>query len=256
MTFPSGLDIARGLAPGCVGSFRFGRNTAIGSAYTPVTRSGFYRTPQSTGAVALRVKAGGNANDTANGTGAREITLVGLDSAGDVITETLATAGASASAATAKTFMRLISAYVSKSGTYATQTAGSQAGTITIENSAGTEDWALIADGSLGKGFSEIAVYTTPKNKSAAITELHITSDADKKANIVIFKRENILESSAPYSPMRLVFELPQSAGLADLSFDPPLYFPPLCDFGFMASVSASTVDVSVGMNMVEFTPR
>lgn len=256
MTFPSGLDIARGLAPGCAGSFVFGRNTAIGSAYTPVTRSGFYRTPQSTGAVALRLKAGGNANDTANGTGAREVTLVGLDAMGEVITESLATAGASASAATSKTFMRLTSAYVSKSGTYASQTAGSQVAAITVENSIGTENWAFIADGTLGKGQAEIASYTTPRNKSAAIFNMTISSDADKKANIVMFRRENILEAAPPYSPMTMVVEFPQSSGLIDVAFDPPLYFPPLCDFGFVASVSASTVDVSIGMDMVEFTPR
>lgn len=256
MTFPSGLDIARGLAPGCVGSFRFGRNTAIGSVFTPVTRSGFYRTPQSTGAVALRVKAGGNVNDTVNGSGAREVTLVGLDASGNVITETLATAGASASAATTQTFMRLTGAYVSKSGTYASQTAGSQAGSITIENAAGTEDWATIADGPLGKGQTEMAVYTTPRGKSVAVMNITVSSDADKKANIVMFKRENILETAAPYTPMILVVEFPQSSGLIDVRFDPPLYFPPLCDFGFLASVSASTVDVSIGMDMVEFIPR
>lgn len=256
MTFPSGLDIARGLAPGCVGSFRFGRNTAIGSVYTPVTRSGFYRTPQWLNAVLLRVKAGGNANDTANGSGAREVTLVGIDPGGNLITETLATAGTSASAATTQAFMRLTSAYVSKSGTYASQTAGSMAGAITIENAAGGEDWALIADGTLGKVQSEIAVYTTPRDKSAAILNMTISSDADKKANIVMFRRENILQSSAPYSPMTLVVEFPQSSGLIDVAFDPPLYFPPLCDFGFLASVSASTVDVSIGMDMVEFIPR
>lgn len=256
MTWPSGLDIARGLAPGCVSSFRFGRNTAIGSAYTPVTRSGFYRTPQATAAVALRVKAGGNANDTANGSGAREITIIGLDSNGDLITETLATSGASESASTAQTFMRLTKAFVSKSGTYATQTAGTQAGSITIENAAGGEDWALIADGSLGKAVSEIGAYTTPRNTSAAIFNLAISSDADKKANIVMFRRENILQTSAPYSPMSLVVEYPQSSGLIDMPFDPPLYFPPLCDFGFLATVSASTVDVSIGFDMVEFVAR
>ena len=256
MTFPSGLDIARGLAPGCVSSFRFGRNTAIGSIYTPVTRSGFYRTPQVAGATALRVKAGGNANDTANGSGAREITIIGLNASGDLITETLATAGASASAPTTQTFIRLTRAYVSKSGTYATQTAGSQAGSITIENAAGTEDWALIADGALGKGQTEMAVYTTPRGKSVAVMNLTVSSDADKKANVVMFKRENILETAAPYSPMTLVVEFPQSAGLIDVAFDPPLYFPPLCDFGFLATVSASTVDVSIGFDMVEFVPR
>lgn len=256
MTWPSGLDIARGLAPGCEGSFRFGRNTAIAGTYTPVTRSGFYRTPQATAAVALRVKAGGNANDTANGSGAREIMLVGINADGDVITETLATAGASASASTTQTFMRLTLAYVSKSGTYASQIASSQAGAITIENSAGGEDWALIADGTFGKGQSEIAAYTTPRGKSAAVFNITVSSDADKKANIVMFKRENILETVAPYSPMSLIVEFPQSSGLIDVAFDPPLYFPPLCDFGFLANVSASTVDVSIGFDMVEFIPR
>ena len=256
MTWPSGLDIARGLAPGCVGSFRYGRHTTVTSTYTPITQSGFYRTPQATGAVALRVKAGGNANDTASGSGAREITIIGLNSSGDVITETLATAGASASAATAQTFMRLTDAFISKSGTYASQTAGSQAGSITIEKSTGGEDWALIAAGTISRSVSEIAAYTTPNNKIACVIDIHVTSDADKKANIVMFKRQNILQTSAPYSALELVFELPQSSGLSDFHFDPPLYFPSLCDFGFMANVSASTVDVSVGFGMMEFTAR
>lgn len=256
MTFPSGLDVARGLVPGATGSFIFGRNTAIGSIYTPVTRSGFYRTPQVSGATTLRIKAGGNANDTANGSGAREITIVGLNAVGEFITEILATAGASASASTTQSFIRLTSAYVSKSGTYASQTAASHAGAITIERTSGGEDWAFIADGAFGKGQAEMAVYTTPKNKSAAIMNLTISSDADKKANIVMFRRENILETAAPYSPMSLIVEFPQSSGLIDVKFDPPLYFPPLCDFGFLASVSASTVDVSIGMDMLEFIPR
>lgn len=256
MTFPSGLDVVRGLAPGCNGFFRFGRNTSIGLTYTPVTRSGFYRTPQASAATALRVKAGGNANDTANGTGARSITLVGLNSSGDVISETIATAGASASAATTQSFTRLTEAFVASSGTYASQSAASHAGTITIENAAGTEDWAVIADGNLGKGQSEIAVHTTPRTKAAVIRNITVSSDADKKANVVLFKRENILETAAPYSPLRLVLELPQTSGLIDLQFDPPLHFPPLCDFGFLASVSGSTTDVSIGMNIMEFITR
>jgi hypothetical protein len=256
MTFPTGLDIMRGLAPGCSGFFRFGRNTAISSTYTPVTRSGFYRTPQAGAATALRVKSGGNANDTASGTGARAITLVGLDATGNVITETLATAGASASAATTKSFMRLTEAYVSKSGTYASQSAGSHAGNITIENGSGGSNWALIADGTLGKSQAEIAVHTTPRDRAAVVQGITLSSDSDKKANIVMFKRENILQTAAPYSPMIMIIEFPQSAGLVELPFDPPLYFPPLTDFGFLAAVSSSTIDVSIGMEILEFIPR
>lgn len=256
MTFPTGLDIMRGLAPGCSGFFRFGRNTTIGATYTPVTRSGHYRTPQAGSATTLRIKAGGNANDTAAGSGARQITLVGLDATGNVITEALATAGADASAATAQFFIRLTQAFVSASGTYASQTAGSQAGNITIENAADGSDWALIADGTLGKGQAEIAVHTTPRDRAAAVLGITLSSDSDKKTNIVMFRRENILQTAAPYSPMTMIIEFPQSAGLVELPFDPPLYFPPLTDFGFLASVSSSTVDVSIGMKIMEFIPR
>lgn len=208
------------------------------------------------GATALRIKAGGNANDTANGSGAREVILVGLDSIGHQITEAVATAGASASAATSKSFIRLLDAYVSKSGTYATQTAGSHAGSILIENAAGTEDWATISDGNLGRGKTEMAVYTTPRDRSAALYNVTISSDADKKANIVLYKRENILETAPPYTSMLLVTEYPQSSGLIDVFFDPPIYFPPLTDFGFLANVASSTVDVAVNMDIVEFNPR
>lgn len=256
MSWPSSLDIARGLAPGCRSFNKFGRNTSIGSTFTPVSRSGFYRTPQADAHVHLRIKAGGNVNDTVNGSGAREVTLVGIDEFGDYAIEALQTAGASASEQTSKSFIRLFDAYVSKSGTYATQTAGSHAGTITIENAAGGQDWSIIADGALGRGKTEMAVYTTPRDRSAALRNITISSDADKKANIILYKRENILEVAAPYTSMLLVTEYPQSSGLFDVTFDPPLYFPPLCDFGFLANVSASTVDVAVNMDIVEFNAR
>jgi len=256
MTYPSGMGIARGLVPGCRSIFRFGRNTAIGATYTPVSRSGHYRTPQAGSATTLRLKAGGNANDTAAGSGARQITLVGLDATGNVITETLATAGASASAATTKSFIRLTEAYVSKSGTYASQSAGSHAGNITIENGSGGTDWALIADGTLGKGQAEIGAYTTPLNRSAAVSNITISSDSDKKTNLVMFRRDNILETAAPYSPMTMIMEFPQNAGINEIILDPPLYFLQLTDFGFLAAVASSTVDVSVSMNITEFIPR
>jgi len=256
MSYPSSLDIARGLASGCRSFNKFGRNTSVGSSFVPVSRSGFYRTPQANAHVHLRIKAGGNANDTANGSGAREIILIGIDEFGDYTTQALATAGTSASAQTSKSFIRLFDVYVSKSGTYSTQTARSHAGTITIENAAGGEDWAVIVDGTLGRGKTEMAVYTTPRDRSAAVRNITISSDSDKKANIVLYKRENILEVAAPYSSMLMVTEYPQSAGLFDVVFDPPLYFPPLCDFGFLANVSASTVDVAVNMDIIEFNAR
>ena len=254
MTFPSGMLIARGLMGGCSAYHVYGRHVDIGATFTPVTRSGYYRTPQASAPVHLRIKSGGNANDTAAGSGGRAITFIGINATGDLITETVATAGASASAATTQHFIRLREAFVSASGTYATQTTGSHASTINIEDTAGNL-WATIADGSLGRGNMEQAVFTTPKDRAALVTNVFLSSDANKKANIVFYKREGILKTAAPYDAMQLINEFPQSAGLFDLEFNPPLYFPPLTDFGFMASVSASTVDVSIGIDIIEVIP-
>jgi hypothetical protein len=254
MTFPSGMLIARGLMGGCSAYHVYGRNTAIGSSPTPVTRSGYYRTPQANAPVHLRIRAGGNANDTANGTGGRAVTFIGIGVDGSLITETVATAGTSASAATTQHFVRLRDAIVSASGSYATQTAGSHASTINIEDTDGNL-WGTIADGTLGRGNMEQAVFVTPKDRAALITNIFVSSDADKKANIVFYKREGILKTAAPYDAMQLINEFPQSSGLFDLAFNPPLYFPPLTDFGFLASVSASTVDVSVGFDVIEVIP-
>ncbi len=254
MSYPSSFDIARGLAQGCVAHHVYGRHVDIGSSPTPVTRSGYYRTPQANAPVHLRIKSGGNANDTAAGTGGRAVTFIGIGVDGSLITETVATAGTSASAATTQHFIRLRDAYVAASGTYATQTAGSHASTINVEDTAGNL-WATIADGTLGRGNMEQAVFTTPRDRAALVTNLFISSNADKKANIVFYQRSGILQTAAPYDVMQLINEFPQSAGLFDLRFDPPLYFPPLTDFGFLASVSASTVDVSVAFDVIEVVP-
>jgi len=255
MTYPSSLDIARGLAPGCRVIHCFGRNTSIGATFTPVSRSGFYRTPQVSGATALRIKAGGNANDTANGTGGRAVTITGLNAAGELISETIATAGASASAATVQTFIRLLDASVTASGTYATQSAASHAGNITIEAAAGGADWALISDGSFPRGDTEIGAYTVPKGRSAYVQNVRLSSDVDKKANIVFFKRSGILQTAAPYSGMVLIAEFPSVAGTISMDYDPPLAFPELTDFGFLATVSSSTIDVTVSFDVIEIAP-
>ena len=257
MTWPSGYDITRGLAQGCAVNHKFGRNTAVGGTFAPVAIGGIYRTPQVSGATALRIKSGGNANDTAAGTGARAVTLQGLDATGAEITETIATAGASASAATTKQFLRLYRAYVSASGTYASATAASHAAAIVIENAAGGTDWATIADTTIARAQSQIAVYSVPIHREVMITSLSISSDADKKANLILFQRRNILQTAAPYEAMRLVEEYPQVAGLHQISFDPPLGpFPELTDVGFMARSTSTTIDMSVSFEIVEFRPQ
>ena len=143
---------------------KFGHNNAVTTTFAPLCQGGIWRTPQPAAATQVRVKAG-NANDTAAGSGARAVMIEGRNALGEIVTETLATAGASAGANSTNSYIRIHRAFVSASGTYATATAstGSQSADIVIENAAGTEDWLTIESSGLTAGQSEIGAYMIPK---------------------------------------------------------------------------------------------
>lgn len=254
-TFPW-LDISRGLASGIESVKKFGRNYAVGTSFAPISIGGVYQTPQSGSATTLRVKAGGNANDTAAGSGAREITLEGLDENFALVTETLATAGASASSATATTFTRLYSAWVSASGTYATASGGSHSGDIVIENGSGGTDWLTI-DSTVGfaVGESEVGAFSVPMGKTAYVSIRQVTADTGKTINFIFFERSNIDETAAPYSAMRaksVVVGL--DGGTLDSYAQTNVPFGPFagpCDLGFMGKVGTGTAEISVEFEII-----
>lgn len=245
------VALAEGLVPGWSVVHKFGAAN-VGTTYTPVCEGGFYRTPQVASATQLRIKAGGNVADTAAGAGAREITLQGLDATGAEITETLATNGASASSATTNSFLRLHRFWVSSSGTYATQSTGSHVGDIVIEDSAGTQDWATIVSTDFPRGQSQIGVYSIPAGKTGYIQEVFGTVDSNKTMNIAFFQRKNILETAAPYTPMRLITEMKGISGPFNLLVTTPINgFTGPCDIGFMAKVPTGTGDLTVDFEIM-----
>jgi hypothetical protein len=255
MTYPSGLDVSRGIASGCYPIRQFGRNAAVGSTFVPIVRGGFYRTPQVGAEQALRVRSGGNAADDAAGNGARSIRLTGLDAAGELVSAVIATAGASASALSAQKFLRLFDARVETSGTYATQSALSHAGTINIEDASGNL-WAVIQDTDIPRGDSECSAYSVPVNRTLFITNIRLQAAAANKSNIVMFKRSGILQAAAPYDGMILLAEFPEFSGIQQFSYDPPIRIDHLTDVGFLAKVGSSTTDVAIGFDGVEAAPR
>ena len=242
------IEVAKGNIAGASLINKFGANFSVGGNYAPVSIGGIYQTPQVAGAVTLRVKAG-NANDTAAGTGAREITIQGLDATGALQTESVATAGTSASSNFAGTWTRVFRAWVSASGTYATSAAGSHTAAIVIESTA-PADWATIDATNFPKGQSQIAAYTVPLGFTAYLLDYVLTIDSGKSVDFILFKRENILETAAPYSAMRTVL---QSRGLAaplTRKFRDPIRFEALTDIGFMAKGSG-TPEVTADFNIL-----
>ena len=230
---------------------KFGLSDSVGTTFTPLTIGNIYRTPQSTGATTLRIKAG-NVADTALGLGARAIYIEGLNAAGELTHEILNTAGASASSVSVNSYMRLYRAYVCESGTYATASAGSHVADIVIENSAGTEDWATIRVNGMAVAQSEIGAYTVPKGKEAYILGAKVSVDTTKITSVLFFKRENILETAAPYTAMRK--QLGSSSIVRDYTMEseaPHGVYPELTDIGFMAKVSSGTATVEVEFDIL-----
>lgn len=248
----SPLRIARGLLDNSIVVHKFGR-ADVGTSYVPIAIGGIYRTPQVSGATALRVKAG-NTNDTAAGSGAQEITLQGIDETGSKISVKVATNGTSAGTATTETFIRLYRAFVSRSGTYASQSAGSHAAAIVIENSAGTEDWLTIDATSFPAAQSEVAVFTIPAGQEAYVSNVSINVDSNKSVSILFFTRSGILQTATPYDAMRVNINFAGISGGSLLAPNVPYGpYPELTDIGFMGKITSGTGLVSIDFEIICF---
>lgn len=250
MSYPTAFDIAANGATGWRSIKVEGRNTVVGQDFVPVTPNGTYRTPQVGGQVQLRIRSGGSTDDASDGTGAREVELYGLDENGLEITETVATNGALASDPTSRSFLRLMGTRVSKSGTYATQSAGSHAADINIESTAGVL-WGTIPINGFPESTSRIGAFTIPANYEGFLIGIRINASAGKTVDAVLFKRENVLEVTPPYAPMEVVGEFFNVPNVLDVAYDAPIYFPPMTDLGIMAVIDVQTARVGSALGLL-----
>jgi hypothetical protein len=209
------LDTSRGGIGGRTALYKFGANPAVaGTSTEAVSLLGTLNLL--TAATTVRVKAGGNANDTAAGSGARTVTVVGLNSSWVETSDVLTLAGASASAAGVVSFIRIYRAYVETSGTYATLGAGANTGQITIENSGGGTDLLDIA---AGFGQTQYAAYTIPAGKTGYLVNASATVESVKPMNLSLFQRRSADDVTSPYSAKRLVMTFAGLTGYAQRSF-------------------------------------
>ena len=247
------VDVVSGNAPsGAQVVHKFGRNDTVGTTFEPVAFGGIWRTPQVAAATTLRVKAGGDAADTAAGDGARSIVLEGIDLTGAFATETLVTAGISASTSGSVSWIRIFRAFVGSSGTYSAIVADSHADVITIENTAGTENWVVIDSNGVARGQSEIAAYTVPTGKTAYLLDIHYAVDTTKTTGIILFQRPNILQAAAPFSAAREVLVLSGISSSDSQTFEIPLGpFEEHTDIWLMANVSATTSEMGIGFEIL-----
>lgn len=156
--------------------------------------AGFYTTP------ARAFIQSTHANDTAAGTGARSIRLIGLNEKWEMVEEVVPTNGLGLALSTT-TFARVSQAKVETSGTYSSGTGtGSNIGIITIRNlSPGN----IINEIRPQEGCSQNCHFTIPKGQKGFIKKLTTTTtNTSAGATIRIYKRSNAsVTSGAVHAP-------------------------------------------------------
>lgn len=196
------IEVKKNKVPGHSMVHKFGRNAAVPNGSWGLISLGGMSSFNLVAGTTVRVKAGGDAADDAAGAGARQVTVQGII-AGTFIedTEVLTLAGASASAAGSKSFVRIHRAWVSSAGTYASTTAGGNTAAITIENSAGTQDLIQI---SAVEGQTMHTGFTIPTGYTGYLLSAHIGVASGKTSNLRLTTRESMDVVAAPFTSKRV----------------------------------------------------
>lgn len=147
-----------------------------------------------TTAEAVRIKSGGNANDTVSGSGARRLRICGLNASWEHVEEEIETNGALASQPTATSWARVFCAEVISSGAYG----GNSAGNIVIEAVSGRVECFIRPS----ENQSYKSLYTVPVGKTCYLKSLTSSVPSDKLGYADLYCRQQADKGSAPYAPV------------------------------------------------------
>ncbi len=179
------------------------------------------------------MKSGGNSADDTAGAGCQEVRIVGLDESFLQVNELVATAGTSASSATTTTFYRVFQTHCTHVGTYGVANTGD----VTIETTGGVITSFMEAE----HGISEQAMYTVPAGKTGYVHTLSGTSDSNKIATYMLWKRQEIDVIVAPMHAVHLMIEWQTTTGVWNEEMVYPMRFEEKTDVWMSGNVSTST---------------
>lgn len=243
----TGIELAAGRVAGYSAIHKFGMNPACSTSEEDVWgQGGDYQFQTSTSVV--RIRAGGNAADTAAGLGARSIRIEGLDGNFNFQTNLLATNGASASLVSTGAFIRVNRAYVVDIGTTAVSaTAGGNVGDIVVESTAtGHAVISILAS----RGQSQAALYTIPANKTGWLLSASVNVSGNKPTSIYVYRRENADDFTSPYSSRRVIDGFDELQGFADHPYPIPTILRAKTDIWFtcktLSGASVTSVDFDI----------
>lgn len=181
------IDVTRGLHTDKERIYKFGRNSDIdtGTAPEDIWEGGGTYTGQPIGDVETLEIFSSSANDTSAGTGARTVTIYGLDSDFVEQEETLTLNGTTA-VTSSNTYSRCTRVRVRSAGS-----TGTNQGTLTVRHTTTTANVFAVVP--IDANQSQIAAWTVPANKTFYITNLLIqmarTNGSPGSATVVLCYR-------------------------------------------------------------------
>lgn len=244
---PFPVQVQSGRFPGWTHIHKFGRNetVAAGAVEDIWQVGGAYPFLQT--ADTVRIKAGGDAADTAAGLGAQAIMIQGLDENWELAEESVITAGANASLSTSTTFIRVYRGWVSACGTYG----GDNEADIDIETTGGT----TLARIAAGFGQTQLAVYTIPAGRTGFMSDIDIYVESSKAMDMFLYHRENADVIVAPFSARRVLHFFPQVTGHLPKPDMFPHEFPARTDVWMAGKGAAGGSSASAEFELLLGTP-
>jgi hypothetical protein len=173
---PFELQVARGQVDGHKTLFKFGINGDVGTSVETVwAQGGIYVYPAS--ATVMKISSS-SADDAAAGTGARTISIAGLDANYNEISETVILDGQTA-VNTVNSYLRISRMFVVTAGSGATAAGTIYAGTGTVTSGVPATVYGMIA---LNANQTQMTFWTVPAGYTLYLTGLFYTS-ANTTAN-------------------------------------------------------------------------
>jgi hypothetical protein len=233
---PFELQVARNQIAGHKALFKFGINGDVGTSVETVwAQGGTYVYPA---AAAVMKISSSSANDAAAGTGARTISIFGLDADYNEISETVILNGQT-EVNTGNSYLRISRMYVVTAGSGATAAGTIYAGTGTVTSGVPATIYGMIT---LTANQTQMAFWTVPAGYTLYLMGVFFTSansTANASTNFQLIQR-----------PLGGVFRIQSSARTAGngdfiLDLHTPLAFAEKTDIEIRAIASAGASNVS-----------
>lgn len=227
------LEVAKGNIPGHEAGHWFSHNEATGTTLLTVWQLATQYVYPSSASV-MKVSSS-DANDTSAGTGARTVTIYGLDSDYVEASETVSLSGQTA-VNTVNTYIRINSVVVNTAGSGGVNAGAIYVGTGTVTAGVPANKYGYIDP---GYNHSLHGHFTVPANKKMFLHRFRISSGTQKATEVHMIQR--------PYGEVfqTIIDEHFFQDGM-ESNFDVPLVFTEKTDIEVQAKTSATTTELSV----------